>query len=189
MANLTRPELYALAISAGFSTTNYSGQNFSPADEIVAIAFAESGGDPNHVHVNGASTATINGQQVQVPAGTRDRGVLQINDWWNSGQQPPAGGGGPLVTDAQAFDPAWSFGWAFRVSQGGQMSLLKAYWVTAAQGLEKQFLTPGGVGNITPTPTPVPTPTPTPAPSTDAATKIGQAVIDFFTGLKNEGLL
>lgn len=181
MAVLTPPDVYRLAIQAGFSTQNYPGQNFSPADEIVAIAEAESHFDTTWRHSNPPSIATINGQQVTVPAST-DRGILQINNVWNSGVAPF----GPLVTDQQADDPAWSFGWAFKVSNGGDMNLLKAYWVTAAQGKEVQFRTPGGGLNITPTPTPSPTPTPAP---TDVATALGQAIIDLAKALKDAGVL
>jgi hypothetical protein len=112
---------------------------------------------------------------MNVPPGTRDRGVLQINDWWNNG----APNHGQLVTDDQAFDPGFSFRWTFNVTQGGQTALFKAYFVTVQNGAYLQFLTPGGGG----------TPTPTPIPVSDTAGVVGQAFLDFMAVLRKEGVL
>lgn len=140
MATLNRAQLYSYAKNAGFTG--------AALDEVVAIALAESGGDTQHINVNkNGSTSTVNGKTVQVPAGTKDRGVLQINDWWNNGQP----GHGAAVSDAQAFDPAFSFSWAYKVTGGKQPTAssdpFKAYWVTVQNGRYKQFLTPGGGGS------------------------------------------
>jgi hypothetical protein len=141
MANLTRSQLYGYAEAAGFTG--------SALDEVVAIAFAESGGDPTHKNVNGSSTATVNGQTVNVPAGTVDRGILQINDWWNNGST----GHGALVDDACAFDPTCSFKWAYKVTGGKQPSSssdpFKPYWVTVQNAAYKQYLTPGWANSNT----------------------------------------
>src|SRR5579875_3675878 len=128
MAILSRQQLYQYGYQAGFRG--------SALDEVVAIALAESGGDTQHIHVNGPSVT--NG--IAVPAGTVDMGVLQINNWWNNGQP----GHGPLVTQAQAFDPAYAFQWAYNVTKGGQPGLFHAYWVTVQNGAYLKYLTPGG---------------------------------------------
>jgi len=122
MATLSRDQLYQYGAAAGFTG--------GALDEVVAIALAESSGDTQHVNVNGPDT--INGKSV---SSSRDRGVLQINDIWN-----------PDVSDAQAFDPTFSFQWAYKVTQGGQANLFQAYWVTVQNGAYKQYLTAGSSG-------------------------------------------
>jgi Lysozyme like domain len=145
MTVLSRAQLYQYAQAAGFSG--------AAADEVVAIAFAESSGDTTHVNVNGASVTKIGGVTTNVPAGTKDRGILQINDWWNSGKP----GSGALVTDACAFDPTCSFKWAYGVTGGKQPTAssdpFRAYWVTVQNGAYKKYLTPGGASTSTNTST------------------------------------
>lgn len=63
----------------------------------VAVALAESGGNPRAVHVNADKYRS------------RDRGLWQINDHWH-----------PEVSDAAAFDPASAAAAAYRISGGGR---------------------------------------------------------------------
>jgi hypothetical protein len=133
MATLSRDQLYSYARAAGFTG--------AALDEVVAIALAESGGNTTHVNVNAASTTTIGGKTTKVPAGTKDRGVLQINDWWN-----------PSVSDTCAFDPTCSFQWAFKVTGGKQPTSssdpFKPYWVTVQNGAYKKYLTSGSASGV-----------------------------------------
>ncbi len=150
MTVLSRAQICAYAKGAGFTG--------AALDEIVAVALAESGGDTQHVNVNkSGSTAVVNGKTIQVPAGTKDRGLVQINDWWNNGKSPPGGGGGALVTDAQAFDPAFSMQWAYGRTGGKQPSAasdpFKAFWVTVQNGAYKSHLVTGGCSGVSGTTT------------------------------------
>lgn len=118
--NLSGSQLASYAQSAGFSGTGLA--------TIVAIALAESGGNP----------AIRGGQD------PRDRGVLQINSYWH-----------PEVSDACAFDPACAFKAAFSISsQGTNFN----QWVTFTNGAYKSHLSaasptnPGtGLGQLAPT--------------------------------------
>jgi hypothetical protein len=130
MTQISRAQGYQYAANAGFTG--------AALDEVVAIMFAESGGDTSHVNINkNGSTATVNGKSVQVPPGTGDYGPLQINTWWNPG-----------VTIAQAQDPVFAFKWAYNVTGGRQPSAssdpFKPYWVTVQNGAYHQYLTVGG---------------------------------------------
>lgn len=83
------PEAIAqVAQSAGFS-----GQGLVNA---VAVALAESGGDPKAENTNSDQWHS------------RDRGLWQINDHWHPG-----------VTDAMAYDPAQCAAAAYQISSGG----------------------------------------------------------------------
>src|SRR5260221_6998634 len=82
--NLSSSQLATYAQQAGFSGGAIA--------IIVAIALAESGGNP-----------LIRGGQ-----DPRDRGVLQINSYWH-----------PEVSDSCAFDPACAFKAAFSISSNG----------------------------------------------------------------------
>ena len=75
------------ALSAGFA-----GED---AATIVAIAWAESGGNPFACNYNPGS-------------GSWDRGILQINDYWHS-----------EIDDACAFDPDCAFLAAYIISNQG----------------------------------------------------------------------
>lgn len=83
---LSAAQIVQVAQQAGFS-----GQGLVNA---VAVALAESGGDP--------------GQTYTDAPGSVDRGLWQINSFYH-----------PEVTDAQAFDPAQAAVAAYRISAGG----------------------------------------------------------------------
>jgi hypothetical protein len=63
----------------------------------VAVALAESGGNPAAVNTTG-----------NFPEASRDRGLFQINSFWH-----------PEVTDAEAFDPLLNAHAAYTISTGG----------------------------------------------------------------------
>jgi len=73
-------------------------ENFQWPDYLVRLAKCESKLDPKVVNTKGNSPAS------------RDRGVFQINDYWQR-----------QVTDEQAFDVEWSTKWTMkRINQGDQ---------------------------------------------------------------------
>lgn len=100
--NLSSSQLASYAQSAGFTGAGLA--------IIVAIALAESGGNP----------AIRGGQD------PRDRGVLQINSYWH-----------PEVSDACAFDPACAFKAAFSISSNGTNF---SQWTTFTNGAYKSHL-------------------------------------------------
>lgn len=135
MTVLSRAQICSYAKAAGFTG--------AALDEIVAIALAESGGDTMHINNNPhSSTAVVNGKTVQVPANTKDYGLVQINTWWN-----------PSVSIQQAQDPAFAMQWAFQRTGGKQPSAasdpFKPYWVTVQNGAYKQHLVSGGCSGVT----------------------------------------
>lgn len=100
--SLSSSQLTSIAQSAGFTGAGLA--------TIVAIALAESGGNP----------AIRGGQD------PRDRGVLQINSYWH-----------PEVSDACAFDPACAFKAAFGISSNGTNF---SQWTTFQNGAYKSHL-------------------------------------------------
>ena len=100
--NLSSSQLASYAQAAGFTGAGLA--------TIVAIALAESGGNP----------AIRGGQD------PRDRGVLQINSYWH-----------PEVSDACAFDPACAFKAAFSISSNGTNF---SQWTTFTNGAYKSHL-------------------------------------------------
>lgn len=101
MTVYTPAQVAAIAASAGFK-----GQALTKA---VAVALAESGGNPQAVNVNSDSTRS------------RDRGLWQINSRWH-----------PEVSDAQAFNPVECARAAYRISSGGRNWQPWATWPVAA---------------------------------------------------------
>ncbi len=100
----------------------------------VAVALAESGGNPQAVNVNTDRYRS------------RDRGLWQINSHWH-----------PEVSDAQAFNPASAAAAAYRISQHGTTWKQWATWPVAAgaqhtravQGVQTFLRTGGGVSGST----------------------------------------
>jgi hypothetical protein len=88
VSNLSPVQIARVAYDAGFR--GHGLQN------AVAVALAESGGNPHAVGVNSDSYRS------------RDRGLWQINDHWH-----------PEVTDAAAFSPASNAAAAYRISHNG----------------------------------------------------------------------
>lgn len=82
--------------------------------DAVAIALAESGGNPSAVNTAGN----------QPPS--RDRGLWQINSFWH-----------PEVTDAQAFNPQECADAAYRISRNGTNF---TPWSTFNSGSYRKFL-------------------------------------------------
>jgi murein DD-endopeptidase MepM/ murein hydrolase activator NlpD len=111
---VTPQEITALAQAAG------SGGDVSTA---VAVALAESGGNPAAVGVNGD--------------GSRDRGLWQINSRWH-----------PEVSDACAFDPSCNARAAYVISNGWTDF---GPWTTYSSGAYRQYLPPDG-GTVTQAP-------------------------------------
>jgi hypothetical protein len=103
--SLSIQQLTQYAQQAGFSG--------SGLQNIVAIAMAESGGNPTAQNCNN-------------PGGTCDRGVLQINNCWH-----------PEVSDSCANDPACAFKAAYSISNNGTSF---TPWTTFTSGAYKQFL-------------------------------------------------
>lgn len=101
MTRLSAAQIAGYAAGAGFK-----GQALTNA---VAVALAESGGDPRAVGVNSDRHRS------------RDRGLWQINDYWHRN-----------VSDAQAFDPAAAARHAFRISKGGRDWSPWTTWPAAA---------------------------------------------------------
>lgn len=127
-------------------------RHFPPEARPVAVAIAwhESRGNPQALN-----------DKNNTPAGSRDRGLWQINDYWN-----------PSVTDACAFDPECSTAWAAATwSKLGWKP-----WATFKRNAHKPFLeqaeaaveqaagqapgSSGGNGRSSWVPDWVPTPTP-----------------------------
>lgn len=88
MSRLSAAQIAAHAHAAGFRGTALRN--------AVAVALAESNGDPRAVGVNSDRWRS------------RDRGLWQINDRWH-----------PEVSDAEAFNPAQAAREAYRISSGG----------------------------------------------------------------------
>lgn len=82
-------QIATVAAGAGFSGAGLT--------RAVAVALAESGGNPNAVHVNADRYRS------------RDRGLWQINNHWH-----------PEVSDAAAFNPTTAAAAAYRISGGGK---------------------------------------------------------------------
>lgn len=96
---LTPEQVAAAIINAGFSTTASGTALYSPAVIAWAVAKAENSAfEVNHVNTKG-----------NTPAGSRDRGIFQINDFWHD-----------EVTDACAFDPVCNILAAYKISSGGK---------------------------------------------------------------------
>lgn len=89
MANLTPVQVATVASAAGFTG--------AALEMAVAIALAESGGNPKAVNTNSDKWKS------------RDRGLWQINDHYHA-----------EVSDAQAFDPNQAAKAAYRISNGGK---------------------------------------------------------------------
>jgi hypothetical protein len=81
-------------------------------ETAIAVVLAESGGDPQAVHVN--------------PDGSRDRGLFQINDKWH-----------PEVNDATAFDPKLAAKAAWYISRYGTDW---TPWAAYTSGAYKQYM-------------------------------------------------
>lgn len=117
-----------LAVARGYALA--AGFNGNGLDTILAIARAESGLPPDYTTLNPLATNTAN----NTPPST-DRGILQINSYWHS-----------EVTDAQAFDPAWSFRWAYpQTAQGTDFH----QWATYTGGAYLRFMPQGGAPTVT----------------------------------------
>lgn len=94
MGNLTPAQLAQLAHGAGFRNgAGYQGKGLTWA---VAVALAESGGNPQARGVNSDSRHTV------------DRGLWQINSYWHR-----------EVSDAQAYSPTGAAAAAYRISKAG----------------------------------------------------------------------
>lgn len=106
---LRQDQLYAYATQAGFTG--------NARDNIVAIAMAESGGNPTAQNCNN-------------PGGSCDRGILQINNQFH-----------PEVSDKCAYNPLCAFTAAFSISNGGTDF---SPWTTFKSGAYTKFLNPGG---------------------------------------------
>lgn len=90
MADLSPAQIASYAYQAGF-------HDETALTRAVAVALAESGGNPLAVNVNSDSQHS------------RDRGLWQINAYWH-----------PEVSDAAAFDPAQAAAATYRISSGGK---------------------------------------------------------------------
>lgn len=88
MTKLTPAQIGQYAAAAGFHGVGLRN--------AIAVALAESGGDPRAVGHNSDRYHS------------RDRGLWQINDHWH-----------PEVSDAAAFNPASAAAAAFKISSGG----------------------------------------------------------------------
>jgi hypothetical protein len=104
--SLSIHEMANVAIKAGFSRENLA--------TAVAIAMAESGGDPRQVSQNHDRMHT------------HDRGLWQINSFWHQ-----------EVPDATAFDPEGNAAAAYRISGGGSDW---RQWTTYRTGAYKRYL-------------------------------------------------
>lgn len=94
MGTLTPAQLAQLAYAAGFRNgSGYQGKGLTWA---VAIALAESGGNPTARGVNSDSHHSV------------DRGLWQINSYWHR-----------EVSDAQAYSPGGAATAAFKISKSG----------------------------------------------------------------------
>lgn len=102
-------EMLNLAFDAGFDSLQ--------AITIVCIALAESGGFDGATGYNDATPGC--------PDGSRDRGILQINDCYH-----------PEVSDACAYDARCAFQEAYRISYYG---LEFGEWTTYAWGLHLDY--------------------------------------------------
>ena len=91
-------------------------RHFPPEARVVAVAVSwhESRGNP----------AALNDKN-NTPAGSRDRGLWQINDYWN-----------PSVTDSCAFDPECSTAWAAKTWS----TLGWKPWATFKRNAHRPFL-------------------------------------------------
>lgn len=89
MARLSAAQIAQVAARAGFTGSGLT--------RAVAVALAESSGDPRAVGVNADRYRS------------RDRGLWQINDHWH-----------PDVSDAEAFNPDTAARHAYRISKGGR---------------------------------------------------------------------
>lgn len=101
MSTLTPAQIGQYAAGAGFTGAGLA--------DAIAVALAESGGNPKAVHVNADKYRS------------RDRGLWQINDHWH-----------PEVSDAAAFDPARCAAAAFRISGGGRSWSAWSTWKSGA---------------------------------------------------------
>lgn len=113
---LTHDQIQAYARNAGFSGDSLT--------TIIAIAYAESGGDTTATNTSGNSAGI-------------DRGIVQINSFYHN-----------EVSDACAFDPACAFKAAYAISNNGTSF---APWATYTNGNYKTFMgaTSGGTSTIT----------------------------------------
>lgn len=139
MTRYTPRQVAAVAAAGGFR-----GKALTRA---VAVALAESGGDPQAVGVNSDATRS------------RDRGLWQINSRWH-----------PEVSDAQAFNPVECARAAFRISSGGRDWSPWSTWKNGTAGAQlgrarfavAQLDKAGGVQNVDldllPGPIPLPNP-------------------------------
>ena len=110
MTVLSDEEIGSVAAQAGFT-----GDGLVMA---IAVALAESGGDP--------SAAGKNGPSAHCPNGSTDRGLWQINDCWH-----------PEFSDAQCYDPKGCAQAAYTISnQGADWSP----WNTYKNGSYQQFM-------------------------------------------------
>ena len=109
MATILRTDqLYTYATQAGFTGT--------ARDTAVAIAMAESGGNPSAQNCSNANN-------------TCDRGLLQINNYWH-----------PEVSDQCAYNPLCAFQSAYTISNGGTDF---TPWTTYNNGAYQKFLSTG----------------------------------------------
>lgn len=118
---LTPAQIAAYARAAGFT-----GPGLAKA---VAVALAESGGNPQAVNTNSDRYRS------------RDRGLWQINAHWH-----------PEVSDAAAFDPAQAAQAAYRISAGGRDWGQWATWKNgaAAAQMGRAQLAAAGASKIAP---------------------------------------
>jgi hypothetical protein len=101
VTRLTPAQIATAAAGAGFTGTGLR--------DAVAVALAESGGNPTAVNTNADRWHS------------RDRGLWQINDHWH-----------PEVSDAAAFNPATAAQAAYRISGGGKSWSAWSTWNNGA---------------------------------------------------------
>lgn len=75
--------------------------DFEWEDYLVRLAKCESNFNPNAVNIQG-----------NTPKGSRDRGIMQINDYWHK-----------EVSDEQAFNLEWSVNWAIENINAGRQDM------------------------------------------------------------------
>lgn len=150
---LTAAQIAGYAYAAGFRGTALRN--------AVAVALAESGGNPAAVGVNSDRWRS------------RDRGLWQINDHWH-----------PEVSDAQAFNPAQAAVAAYRISSHGTSWTAWSTWksgaaqtqmgsaqIGVAQAQNADFILPGPIPDI-------------PLPGPDIDPFIGNKLL--FKGIKTQ---